>query len=288
MTTRSDEVLELFQGQDEALLAFQAWRQDSRREGVHRVVLGHEVRHAYAIGPDDVLAFNRRIKSDSLKRERGPWPTQDPEALHPLGRIASGDVKPREGSVTKRVADWSPPLAFNHAFHYLLEQFDGRLFTFPEFRQACKQDDTLQRLLENSADALFAELAATETDPEDRAKLEELLQKAFRWRLGCAYYSFLRELYVYGILRRYRPHLRMHPLADTLFRTDFWARGESWELLVRNDTYKSGPDGRKPPMERFGRRIFRQRARIELDPPRIFGEAYLPPEAVLRAHTRTL
>lgn len=281
--TAAGDVLALFEGSPVAMHAYAAWKDDARRRGVHEVVLKHVVRYAYALNCDEIENFNRRIAEDSAMRRatRASWTAYEEEALHPLGRINADEVYKENNHATRQVADWTPPLAFNCAFHYLLE-LKGRLFTFPELLIALEGDDKLKQLVHDDGERLRAELLGA------RVWHPLLVQKAIRWRIGCAYYSFLRELWVFSLLRRVRPYLRIHPLADTLFRTDFWGGGESWELLIKNDSYKSGADGRKPPMERFTREILNFGWRIELDPPKVWGEAYLPPVEVLRQHTKQL
>ena len=276
--TTAADVLQLFRESARAREYFQKWRDDPRRQGVHAVVLGHVVRRAYTLTPKAIGDLNKRIDEDSQDRKKGAWPTLDPDALHPLGKIESRRVSKSAGPATKAIADWSPPLAFNAAFHHLLER-RGELFTYPEFRRASVTDPLVRELLTDDAWELFAAL-------REEGHEEELLFQAFRWRLGCAYYSFVRELHVFTLLRTRDADLRIHPLADTLFRTDFWStNGRSVELLIKNDTYKSGSNGRKPPMEIFGGTVFPDSSRIELDPPRKFGRAYLPTFEEIDAHT---
>ncbi len=275
MLTTAQDVIDLFAGSEEATRAFASWRDDPRRSGVHQVVLGHEVRHTYRVTAQHVTDLNHRIHEDSDERRHRSWGPRDPFALHPLGAIRSRDVAPERSTATRAIADWSPPLAFNHAFHYLLEAREGRLFTFLEFRRASTQESVLERLLTSSARQLHSRLRA-------EGHADDLLHSCFRWRLGCAYYSFLRELFVLGVLRDQDRKVQVHPLADTLFRTDFWRPGVSIELLIVNERYKSKALGRKAPMERFARDVFRIRRRIELQQPAVFGRAHLPDRRDLR------
>lgn len=74
------------------------------------------------------------------------------------------------------------------------------------------------------------------------------------WRLGNAYYSCLRELYVLAVLREAGVPAEYHVIADALFRADFRAGETIISLYVRgtdgplatNTATRSSPRSRRP------------------------------------------
>lgn len=79
-------------------------------------------------------------------------------------------------------------------------------------------------------------------------------EEAMWWRLGNAYYSTLRELYVLAVWRCMGQPVEYHVLADALFRADFWVEDTVISLFVINAQYRDGGGaGRKPhPAEILG------------------------------------
>ena len=72
------------------------------------------------------------------------------------------------------------------------------------------------------------------------------VSQAIRWRIGLAYYSFVRETYTIAALRSGGLDVRAHPLADALFRVDAWTGRTVLALYIRNPRFRDGPRGRKP------------------------------------------
>lgn len=272
MQTTSGDVLELFRGSDRAHRAFEGWRTDPARRDVHAVALGHISRHVYDIESVAIKRLQIRIKKDSAVRyavKSKLVRPHDHNALHPLGAIDPADNR------NDRARDWSPPGTFNLAFHVHLERTNGAIFTYPEFEAAAEQDDeVLGPLLWHNKRDVVAELRAKATSDEDRCRADNAVQ----WRLGCAYYSFFREVYVLASLREAGIDLRLHPLADALFRTDFWTTdGYSVSLRVPNAVFAdSSGRGRKPPMEAFGQSVFVGAVPLTVAVPRDFGTIELP------------
>lgn len=172
-------------------------------------------------------------------------------------------------------------MSFNLALHVLLERREGQLFTIQEFRAACSKDrQVLWPLLGQSGEDWRARVKRNSAPQEYERFLD-----AMTWRVGCAYYAFLKEVYVLAFIRDRGLDLRMHPLADTLFRMDFWTPdNKALSLYVPNDFYAShdGQFGRKPPMEDYVQDLFTYH-RFEIPIPKVFGTVELPGPRILRA-----
>lgn len=100
-----------------------------------------------------------------------------------------------------------------------------------------------------------------------------------RWRVGNAYYSFLREIYTVVELRSQGVDLRVHPLADALFRVDAWVGSKALSLRVGNEKFRKGGDGgRKVPTEKLLADVYPplEFATLELSPATKFGRVHLP------------
>lgn len=283
IATTASEVLALFSSSSAATTAYQHWSDDASRVGVRAVVQGHVSAAVYNVTVNDLGKLKLRILDDSDDRfPRGrPANLLDEEALHPLTAIKKEAVK---GVLNAR--DWNPPLAFNHAFHYLIEKRGGKLFTYPEFRAACKEDSVLYELLYKSEEDLLGSVHGDES----RAFT---LECAMRWRLGCAYYAFLKELWILSWSAKWEIPLRVHPLADTLFRTDFWTPGgeQAFAMYIRNRFYQDALDsdvgitrGRKNPMADYASAVFAKLGRIQIDTPTHFGTVEYPNAAQIKTY----
>ncbi|WP_143740071.1 hypothetical protein [Micrococcus luteus] len=102
-----------------------------------------------------------------------------------------------------------------------------------------------------------------------------------------AYYSFLRELYVLVQLRDRGVDLKVHPLADALFRVDAWKAGAVVQLFVKNEKYRQGDHGRKPkPAELLGSQF--RYSEIVMDRQHVFGQLHVPSQASLDAAAEAL
>ncbi|MEV6818911.1 hypothetical protein AB0M72_09150 [Nocardiopsis dassonvillei] len=119
---------------------------------------------------------------------------------------------------------------------------------------------------------------------------EQQAKDSMRWRIGLAYYSFVREMYVVSRFRELGLDARFHPLADALFRTDTWIGNTSVSLYIKNQKFQDGQTGRKPPSEKLlggaepGLRF------IELGIPtqRLWGEVHFPDDAAVEECARKL
>ncbi|WP_329464987.1 hypothetical protein [Streptomyces sp. NBC_01431] len=149
--------------------------------------------------------------------------------------------------------------------------------TYQEFRQFCKNDHLGRAMLADPARAKVREAVMAGAS-------DALARAAMRWRVGNAYYSFLREVYTVVELRFRGVELQVHPLADALFRVDCWTENTAVSLHVENAKYRNGPSqGRKIPTGRLLADLqppidFKD---IALKPASVFGSVHLPVSAQL-------
>lgn len=213
LETDTSTVVDLFAQGRKAAHMWSTW-QASAPPPVVDLVCGHITRTPYLLRPADIETVARNTK-------------------HALGQINRSDVLPS----CRYIEDWFAPLAWTYAFHYLLEQ-RGTLFTWQDFLVAYRQDPLLREFLAEPADLAIKE-AVTKPGQQNSSQ-------AWHWRLGNAYYSFLREMYVLVGGRAAGFDLRMHPLADVLFRADAWVNDTTISLYVPNKIYRADDTGRKP------------------------------------------
>lgn len=225
---------------------------------------------------------NRREVADYVLAHRTTVPysmrTADVEWAMKRTEHALGGIKKREIERVLEVRDWNPRFAMVHVLHYALESA-GRPFTYQEFREFCENDLTARRMLTDPSLALLRSLGPPQN--------QHVVKKAIRWRVGLAYYSFLRELYVICQLRERGIDLKVHPLADTLFRVDAWNEGVVVQLYISNASFRSGSRGRKPkPATLLGNRF--RYVEIEMDRQHVFGGLHVPSIRSLDAAAKTL
>ncbi|NUT49895.1 MAG: hypothetical protein HOV94_21670 [Saccharothrix sp.] len=151
-------------------------------------------------------------------------------------RITADEVEaacrsaPRPGPTdVPEIRHWRPDFAFTHVAHHVVEVL-GRLPGWPEFREFCEADERARAMLWTPAREVIAEVG-----PEGRA--------ALRNRVVSDFLGFLRDVYVVAVLRGHGLDVRVHPLADTVFKVDAWVerlvlnprggRHRSEELLLR-------------------------------------------------------
>lgn len=149
---------------------------------------------------------------------------------------ALGEVKRKDAESVRPIVDWNPLFAFTHVLHYALETL-GKPFTYEDFRSFCAEDTKAREMLWDPANVAIEETA--------RAVGSLLAHAAMRWRIGNAYYSFLRELTILVELRERGLDLETHPLADALFRVDAWSGRTVVGLYIGNPKYRDGDAGRK-------------------------------------------
>jgi hypothetical protein len=173
--------------------------------------------------------------------EVAPETIQNMVTEHPLG-----DLRETYGNTIEVIRDWRPDFAFSHLFHFCAEDL-GRIYSWEEFRDEWSSTPAHRPWLHEPAWEVrrLAESYLVTNAGYGRKRAETAARNALRWRLGTAYYSFLREVYSLGCLRRLGLPVLSHPLADALFRTDLWCGTTTIEIYIDNPRYRSGNKGRK-------------------------------------------
>jgi hypothetical protein len=247
LRTRAEDVLQQFCTSSRTQRIYKAWHQDPRRAQVVPVVMGHQSQLIYELTPDDVRSVCRRTEH------------------------ALGEVRRAEGESVKALVDWHPNFAFTHMFHVCMEQAHA-LPTYQEFRNFANCSDLGWEMLGGPARGKVSEVV---TEGVSRCTA----RAAMRWRVGNAYYSFLREVYTVVELRSRGVDLRVHPLADALFRVDAWVGSKALSLLIGNRRYRHGEGGgRKVLPENLLADVYPplEFEKIELQPADEFGRVHLP------------
>jgi len=247
------DVVERFSRSRRAQTMLAAWRQDVRRVEVAPAVMAHRADVVQQPSSTDVEDLCRRTE-------------------HALGEVRRRDVASIES-----IRDWTTPFATMHVLHFVTEH-SGQLPTWEEFRSAV-EEPPFRSMSRDPADVAVQQAIAEGHPPA-------AVRGAMRWRIGNFYYSFLREQYVQAVLRDEGHDVRQHPLADVLFRVDFWIGDTNFDLFIGNHFFRDGAEGRKlssqviladavPP--------FRVRT-MQLPTEHVFGRVHLPSrEVIIRA-----
>jgi len=243
--TTAEEVVDTFVRTPNTERVYHKWT--GRRPHVTERVMAHNSRAVYNVASAAV----KRLASE-----------------HPLGNI-----KAEDGFRVSPIKNWNPDFAFVHLFHFALEQI-GRVYSFGEFRSWAAEPDN-RWMVYKEADALVCavqeRLGAGGREARD----------AMAWRIGLAYYSFLRELYTVARLREAGLDMRVHPLADALFRADAWHGHVVFELYVSNGEFRGRKQGAEGILAE-GRPELRF-VPLEMEKQHAFGRVHLPDEAQLQA-----
>ncbi|WP_304452096.1 hypothetical protein [Nocardiopsis sp. YSL2] len=194
---------------------------------------------------------------------------------------ALGNLRPRQGYKVKLIRDWRPDFAFSHVFHFHLEE-RGRMFSFEEFRDWSSLDEFRPTLYTPAREKI--------TEAVKNGCSEQDARNSMRWRIGIAYYSFVREMYVVSRFRELGLDARFHPLADALFRTDTWIGSTSVALYIKNGVFRDGDAGRKPPAEDVvgGEESGLRFIQLQIPTQRIWGKAHFPDDRAVEACARKL
>ncbi|GAA4332684.1 hypothetical protein ACFQY7_36850 [Actinomadura luteofluorescens] len=214
--TTAADVLDLFNVTPATKEKYSYWA--ARRAHVVSHVSAHQTLAAYSIRPGDIEEVCRKTAANYRE--------------HALGEIQRGDV-----AQIVDIRDWRPDFAFTHVFHFTLESL-GHVPTWQEFRQFASEDQRARTMLWEPAQEKIAEVAGS-------GVTGQTARAAMQWRIGNAFYSFLREIYVLANLRSTGLDVRIHPLADALFRVDAWLGRTILNLYVVNPKFRAGIKGRK-------------------------------------------
>lgn len=245
--TTAGDVLNLFCASAGTRKQFEAWKADRRREEVAPAVLAHRTRVLYRLTESDVQNVCRSTEH------------------------ALGEVKRAVGESVGQIVDWHPDFAFTHTFHICVERL-GAVPTYQQFREFALHDTDGQKMLGDPSKEVISRLV-------DRGCPEERARAAMRWRIGNAYYGFLREVYTLVQLRLRGIDLSVHPLADALFRVDGWTGRCALSLRVGNTRFRRGANaGRKIQPEALlaDLRPPLHFATIELAAATRFGQVHIP------------
>jgi len=246
ITTDANEVIGHFAGSARARQALADWKRE--RPEVAQHVLGHVTLVPYATNSAEL----RRVVQTT--------------------EHALGEVKRLEIMEVTSIRDWNPQFAMTHVLHYTLEQL-GKPFTYQQFRKFCRDDSLARSMLTGPSQEAVAR-ATKQHGPR-------LAIDAMRWRIGNSYYSFLRELIAVVSLREAGIDLRVHPLADALFRTDAWVSNCVLSLYIGNSGFRNGPSGRKPrPKDLLGESF--NYVDVNLQTQNTFGSLHVPAAKALR------
>jgi hypothetical protein len=256
--TTAPEVVATFAVTPQARDLLERWRTDTARPQVPRVVLRHATRVLYQLEPS--------------------WIEKTCKATeHPLG-----DISKTVATAVRPVVDWRPDFAFTHVMHLAMEAL-GTVPTFGDFTRFCAEDAVGRAALGDPA-RRAAEDARRQGYPAGP------VAQAVRWRVGLAYYSFVREMYTIAVLRAAGLDVRAHPLADALFRVDAWTDRTVLSLYIRNSAFRDGARGRKPRTVSIlagATPPFRFRE-LRLDTRHEFGCVHLPGAGQVAALARSL
>jgi hypothetical protein len=255
--TTAHEVVAMFAVTAAARTRLRRWQAESAPQ-VPRVVLRHTVRVLYELEPSQI--------------EKTCQVTE-----HPLG-----DISKEVATSVRPVVDWRPDFAFTHVMHLALEEL-GTVPTFGEFSRYCAENPVGRAALGDPARRAAADARRQGYPPGPVAQ-------AVRWRVGLAYYSFVREMYTIAVLRASGLDVRAHPLADALFRVDAWTARTVLSLYVRNSAFRDGARGRKPRTSNIlaGARPPFRYEELRLDTRHEFGCVHLPEAAQVAALARRL
>jgi len=258
MDTTSNEVIATFAVTVRAQALLRQWREDPARPQVARTVLAHTTRVLYQLEPS-------RIEAVCASSE------------HPLG-----DIRKDAAMAVQPVVDWRPDFAFTHVMHFALEAL-GSVPTFQDLAGFCRDDPAGLALLGNPARQIREDVSRQGYPPQQ-------VRQAVRWRIGVAYYSFVREVYTIAVLRAAGLDVRAHPLADALFRVDAWAGRTVLSLYIRNPRFRAGTRGRKPRTADIlaGARPPFRYEELQLATQHKFGCVHLPEAADITAIARRI
>ena len=122
---------------------------------------------------------------------------------------ALGEVRRADAERVVDIRDWHPDFAFSHIFHIVTEK-RGTIPTWQELKATRgKLDEMLWQPERLAIDQAVERTAANRecgggsaaADSRFHETARHLARGAMTWRVGNAYYSFLREMYVLSVLR---------------------------------------------------------------------------------------
>lgn len=239
METTADEVRATFLVTPQAEAVYYKWEKSRKRidAGVVSTMRDHTTKALY----DCSLGTFEWIKKNHK---------------HPLG-----DIKKKDIEHIDLARDWEPNFAFVHLFHRLMEKL-GHPPLWSEFDEfAYETDEGMEMFGSERAvreDRIFAEELErlTREHPTWKGldnKARFLAKGSLDWRVGNAYYGFMREMYTAVALRERGLDVKVHPLADANFRADGWLGQKILSIFVVNPRFKV-PDQERAKKVQRGRK----------------------------------
>lgn len=153
------------------------------------------------------------------------------KTTHALGQTSKRHLE--ANPLFRDINDFNVPFAYLHGMHKMMEDL-GRLPLWQDVMPF--YEDNPKILLGLYREHFKYEEANTET--------RRFLDDAIAWRLGLAYYSFLREVDLFVRIREVHDiDLRYHLFADVTLSTDFWIDNCIISLYLNNSRFKTA-DGK--------------------------------------------
>lgn len=243
---------ELVRGAPSLLRLLEEWLANrgsiQKNPGVHRFVL----RHAHE-------ALDRLTLKDVERATN--WPRSEIPRRHALGEA-------RGTSPHRWLDDFDTPWTFNYQFHGLLDRL-GYIPNWEEYSAWFFKDGAPTYYTPVLAEFQRRNLQFSKQDLD-------VFHNCLRWRVGCAYYSFLREIHLYTELRlRHGLPMRYHVLADSQMRIDMWCHNCLLAVCVENATYRTEQGGRKQRLEDIAQGTRFRVIPVTLGKPTGFGRPHL-------------
>ncbi|MEV7548481.1 hypothetical protein AB0N89_02530 [Amycolatopsis sp. NPDC089917] len=224
METTADEVRDTFLVTPQAKGVYLSWENNPKRiaHGVVSTMRDHVTKEIY----------NCTLDTFEWVKENH---------AHPLEGIKKKDI-----AHIDLASNWEPDFAFVHLFHLLMEDL-GRPPLWSEFDKFAYETDVGLKMfgserLERQKRIYELELKRLRAEHPTWKGLEHkanaLAKGSLDWRVGLAYYGFMREMYTAVALRERGLDVRVHPLADANFRADAWIGQSILSVFVINPKYK--------------------------------------------------
>ncbi|GAA2096358.1 hypothetical protein [Actinomadura alba] len=259
--TTAADVVGRFNVTPRAQRTYSKWLGDESRTEVVDYVSGHRTRLLHEVDPAHVEQTCRSTD----------------HALDNVQKTMAVAVEPIES--------WNPAFAFTHVLHYAIEK-ERRILTWQQFFSFIREDPLADRMLWTPSILMTEQVLEQYGDRWSKFEVHS----AIRWRVGNAYYSFLREVYVVSHWRALGLDVRVHPLADALFRVDAWYQNTVVSLYVGNRRYRERGVGRKISVTEMlgGAQPPFRFVEIRLPAASRFGEVLLPSLAEVRSVARRI
>jgi hypothetical protein len=250
--TTLQDVIRAFSRSEQAWHKYNGWRSGDRPDEVVRVASAIRMQTVYTLTAADV------------------------EAVAAASDHALDDIKKASIVGIDAATNWSPDFAFTHAFGYLVER-ERRLPTWQAFERFVWED--------REGLAMLGGPAARKRSELERVYGLRRARDAIRWRFGLAYYGFMRETHAVAVLRDAGVDVRVHPVADAIFKADGWTNDTVLGMRVPNQRFAEGDVGRKDTPQNLlsdTQPPFRF-VTIELKPTNVFGKVWLADRESIRA-----